>query len=208
MFPLETAIEFTRNDNRAVQHPAGVQTIETLAQDDGLHESIVSKFPISDERGTPILVGGIAIDITEQRRAQTALAESRERLDLATRAARIGTFDWEIETDRVVWSEQQEVLFGLQPGSFEGGIEHWEKRVHPEDLPVIQKRMSEAMADRIPEMSFAYRIRHADRAWRWIEGAARLLYSPVGNPQRMVGVNIDVTERRELELALRMAKND
>ncbi|MGH9631530.1 MAG: PAS domain S-box protein, partial [Bryobacteraceae bacterium] len=203
VFPLETAIEFTRNDNRALQHPAGVQTIETLAHEDGLHDSLVSKFPIVDERGTPILVGGIAIDITEQRRAQAALAESRERLDLATRAARIGTFDWEIPTGRVVWSEQEEALFGLQPGAFEGGIEHWAKRVHPEDLPVMQRRMSEAMAERMPEMTFAFRIRRSDGAWRWIEGAARFVYSPGGNPLRMVGVNIDVTDRREMELALR-----
>ena len=115
VFPLETAIEFTRNDQRALQHPAGVQTIETLAHDDGLHDSLVSKFPIPDERGTPILVGGIAIDITEQRRAQAALAESQERLELATKAARIGTFDWEIPTGRVVWNEQEEALFGLRP---------------------------------------------------------------------------------------------
>jgi PAS domain S-box-containing protein len=203
VFPQKTAIEFTQNDQRALQHPAGVQTVESLLHDDGPHESLVSKFPILDERGTPVLVGGIAIDITEQRRAQAALAESRERLELATRAAGIGTFDWEIPTGRLVWNEQEEAVFGLPPGTFEGTIEHWARRVHPEDLPVMQLRMSEAMALRMPEMSFAFRIWRADGAYRWIEGAARFVYSPGGAPLRMVGVNVDVTDRREMEAALR-----
>jgi PAS domain S-box-containing protein len=203
VFPPATATEFTRNDHLGLQHPAGVQTIETLAHDDGLHESLVSKFPILNERGTPVLVGGIAVDITEQRRTQAALAESRERLELATRAARIGTFDWDIPTGRVIWNEQEEAVFGLQPGTFEGGIEHWAKRVYPEDLPLMQARMSEAMAQRLPDMSFTFRIVRADGAYRWIEGAARFVYSSEGTPLRMVGVNVDVTDRREIEAALR-----
>jgi PAS domain S-box-containing protein len=203
VFPQSTALEFTENDRRALQYPAGVQTIETLAHDDGPHESLVSKFPILDERNLPVFVGGVSIDITEQRRAQTALAESRDRLDLATRAAGIGTFDWEIPTGRVVWSEQEEALFGLSAGTFEGSIEHWAMRVLPEDLHVMQTRMAEAMERHTPEMRFAFRIQRADGACRWIEGAARFVYSSDRTPLRMVGVNIDVTDRREMEMALR-----
>jgi PAS domain S-box-containing protein len=67
----------------------------------------------------------------------------------------------------------------------------------------MQKRMAEVMTQRLPDMSFAFRIHRADGASRWIEGAARFIYDAAGSPLRMVGVNIDVTDRREAELALR-----
>jgi PAS domain S-box-containing protein len=207
VFPAETAEQFFSNDQQALQH-GGLQTIETLAHKDGAHESIVNKFPIRDEDGTPVLVGGIAIDITEQRQAEAALIESQERLDLATTAARIGTFDWDIPTGHLVWNAQEEALFGLAPGTFDRSIEGWAVHVHPDDLPVMRERMQAAMAQRLSEMSFAFRIIRPDQAVRWIEGAARFVYAEHGIPLRMVGVNMDMTERRESEMALRRANAD
>ena len=162
VFPPATASQFAANDARALE-TGGIQTIETLRQADGVHESIVRKFPIRDEDGTPVLIGGIAIDITEQRRAQAALAQSKERLDLATTAAEIGTFDWDIPTGRVVWNAQEEAVFGLPQGTFEGVIDAWASCVHPEDLPMMQERMCNAMTQRDPEFSFAFRIIRPDR---------------------------------------------
>jgi PAS domain S-box-containing protein len=208
VFPPATAGEFTSNDQRALAEHSGMQTTETLVQPDGPHESIVSKFPIRDEAGTPVLLGGIAIDITEQRRAQAALAQSQERLELATTAARIGTFDWDIPTGRVLWNPQEELLFGLDPGTFERSVEGWAKRVHPDDLPLIRERIRDAMDRRSAELSLAFRIIRPDQTVRWIEGTARFLYAPDGTPLRMVGVNMDLTERRESEAALRSANAD
>ncbi|HKS29128.1 MAG TPA: PAS domain S-box protein [Pyrinomonadaceae bacterium] len=70
IFPAETAEQFKKNDSQAVKSGAGIQTIETLLQEDGLHYSIVSKFPILDFEGRPQLVGGIAVDITARRQAE------------------------------------------------------------------------------------------------------------------------------------------
>lgn len=207
VFSPATASQFAGNDARALQL-GGIQAIETLSQADGVHESIVRKFPIRDEESTPVLIGGIAIDITEQRRAQAELAQSKERLDLATTAAKIGTFDWDIPTGRVVWNAQEEALFGLPLGTFEGVIDAWALRIHPEDLPMMQERIRNAMTQRDPAFSFAFRIVRADQAVRWIEGAARIEYAADGTAQRMVGVNMDMTERRESEAALQRANAD
>ncbi|HWB11450.1 MAG TPA: ATP-binding protein [Pirellulales bacterium] len=71
IFPPQTAAQFKENDRRALASPAGIQVVESLKQPDGVvHHSIVSKFPIPDHSGEPALVGGMAIDITEQRRAE------------------------------------------------------------------------------------------------------------------------------------------
>jgi PAS domain S-box-containing protein len=203
LFHRETADQFVQNDQRALQYPPGLQTLEMLEQPDGPHESIVSKFPILDEHGAPIFVGGVAIDITERRRAEAALAQSQERLELATSAAKIGTFDWDIPSGRLLWNQQEEELFGLQPGTFEGTIEHWAMRVQRDDLVTMRALMADAMAQQSPKFSFAFRIIRPDGSQRWLEGSARFFYRPNGDPLRMVGVNTDMTERREAESALR-----
>lgn len=203
LFPAETAREFVKNDQRALSQRSGIQLVEILEHADGVHESVVSKFAILDSVGKAVGVGGVAIDVTEHRRAQTELAQSRERLALATSAAKIGTFDWDIPSGGLVWNDIEEAVFGLDPGTFEGRIEGWAKHVHPEDLPKMQALLEDAMARHVPELEFDFRIIRPDGRVRWIEGAARFFYGEHGEPLRMVGVNMDMTERRETESALR-----
>ena len=74
IFPHETGKQFLENDRRALLSATGIQTIETLKQEDGVHHSIVSKFPIRAVDGHPIMIGGVAIDITDLKRAQQAQA--------------------------------------------------------------------------------------------------------------------------------------
>jgi len=88
LFQPETAAQFKENDRRALASESGVQVVELLEQDDGLHYSIVSKFPIPGPDGQTALVGGMAIDITDRMRAENALKEADRRKDefLATLA--------------------------------------------------------------------------------------------------------------------------
>src|SRR5262249_30782902 len=101
VFSPETAAQFQNNDRRALQSTAGVQVIETLEHEDGVvHHSIVSKFPIPGMDGEPAFVGGMAIDITDLKRAEEALREADRLKDeflamlaheLRNRRARIRT---------------------------------------------------------------------------------------------------------------------
>jgi len=89
LFPVETANQFQQNDKRALASSSGVRVVETLEQDDGIvHHSIVSKFPIPGRDGRPTVVGGVAIDITELKKAEEALRDADSRKDefLATLA--------------------------------------------------------------------------------------------------------------------------
>ncbi|MDQ6626621.1 MAG: ATP-binding protein, partial [Verrucomicrobiota bacterium] len=147
---------------------------------------------------------GIYLDVTEQKRTEEALTRSLERLDLAQQAGQIGVFDWEIPTGQLIWTAEEQRIFGLTPGSFEGTIEGWATRVLPEDAERMQREMQAAMEQRDPQMNFSFRI-FSPQGVRSIDGAARFTYSDDGKPLRMVGVNIDVTERKEAERALTAA---
>ncbi|WP_158266538.1 PAS domain-containing sensor histidine kinase [Allosphingosinicella deserti] len=158
--------------------------------------------------GCATYVVGTFRDVTDERNASEALAESAGRLDLAVTAHGIGIFDWYVQTGKVVWTEQEETLFGLRPGSFGGDIADWAKCLLPEDAEAMQAAMGEAMAERRPRLDFAFRIRRPDGAIRWIEGSGRFLYGDDGTPLRMVGTNMDVTERRRAEDHQRLLVNE
>jgi PAS domain S-box-containing protein len=157
--------------------------------------------PVFDADGALTHVVLTHLDLTEQNEAEQALRDREERLRLAQRAARIGTFDWHVPSGRVTWTEEEERLFGLQPGTFGGTIEAWSRYVLPEDLSRMQREMGGTMARGEREMDFAFRIRRPDGEVRCIEGSAEFLYDGDGAPLRMVGVNVnvDVTERVRAE---------
>lgn len=161
-----------------------------------------SLFECSLQEGTrylaqayPLPDGGVAAlfrDTTDRGRTETAL-------ELAVQAHQIGTFEWSIPTGRVTWSEQEEHLFGLEPGSFEGDISDWSKRVHPDDLAEVQQSFERCWQEQCEDTFFDFRILRPDGSVRYVEGSGRFLYAVDGTPLRMVGVNIDVTERRKTE---------
>jgi PAS domain S-box-containing protein len=156
-------------------------------------------YAVRDAAGALTHVVLTHLDLTEQKEGENALREREERLRLAQRAARIGTFDWDIPSGRVTWTEEEERLFGLQPGTFGGTIEAWAGFVLPDDLPRMQADMAAVMARRERDMDFAFRIHRPDGEVRSIEGSAEFFYDEAGAPLRMVGVNVDVTERVRAE---------
>src|SRR6185503_3496473 len=115
VFAPETARQFKENDRIALAAGECLQTIETLPQPDGVHHSVVSKFPILDGQSRPVMVGGIAIDITERLKAEEALRESEESYRVVAETAGDGIL--KIGSDSLILFANRAVekIFGYAP---------------------------------------------------------------------------------------------
>ena len=134
--------------------------------------------------------------------ALTQEIESREsiqnRLGLAQQAGKIGTFEWNICTDNVTWSIELEALYGLAPGSFGHDRTHWLATIHPEDRAKVESELASSyQTDRGLDLEF--RIIYPDTEIHWIAVKSRMFPDRFGHPGSMVGIHMDITEKKQLE---------
>ena len=138
------------------------------------------------------------------RKTQEALRASEERLALAQRAGRIGSFDWKRDTDEVSWSATMEELYGLRPGTFSGSFDDWCAAIHPEDRSRVREELRSAMRGG-DELDTQFRVLGRGDSSRWLASRGRLLYDDKGKPQRLIGVSMDITESERTGVELRDA---
>jgi PAS domain S-box-containing protein len=139
------------------------------------------------------LVGTVQ-DVTTRKQKEQDFRESEERLRLAQQVARIGTFEWNIQTGVNRWTPELEAMYGLPVGGFSGTQEAWERLVHPDDRPEAVRRVNKAMEQ--GSFEGEWRVLWPDGTIRWLSGRGWVFRDESGNPQRLVGINIDVTEAR------------
>jgi PAS domain S-box-containing protein len=154
-----------------------------------------------DDNGKMVRMIGIVADVTERKLADDALRASEERLRLAQQAARIGSFERDIRTGVVSWTAQMESLYGLPPGGFGGTQDSFMDLIYPDDRARIMELAEEALETGRPTEG-EWRVVWPDMSIRWIAGRWQVFRNESGEPSRVVGVNIDVTERKEAEEAL------
>jgi PAS domain S-box-containing protein len=158
-----------------------------------------------DEQGKLLRVIGMVANITERKQAEEALRASEERLRLAQQIARIGSFEWNIQTGVNTWTLELEAMYGLQPGGFGGTQTAFENLVHPDDRAGVIKLVDAAMKSGQPTKA-EWRVVWADGSVHWIAGRWQVFMDASGEPSKMIGVNIDVTERKLADEA-RLAVN-
>ncbi len=145
--------------------------------------------------------------VIEKAQLRAQLQRSEERLKIALEATRIGIWEWNILTGEVAWSQSLELLFGLAPGAFTGTYEAMLERVHPDDLDSVTQAIARTLKQR-SYYQVEYRILQPDGSIHWVASQGRVFENDAGKPVRMIGTAQDISERKQIESALRQAKNE
>ncbi|MFN2127293.1 MAG: PAS domain S-box protein, partial [Anaerolineales bacterium] len=149
-----------------------------------------------------VLVSMFHRDQIEKSR-QMELSLNEERLRLALEAAQMGTWDWNINSNEVKWSNSVEPLFGLEPGEFAGTYEAYLNLIHEDDREVVKNEIERTVHGEIQDYQVVHRITCPDCSIRWLEGKGTVYYDAHGKPIRMSGTVTEVTSRKLAEEALR-----
>lgn len=130
--------------------------------------------------------------------AEREQQDDRGRIEIALDAAEMGVWEWRLADNHVTWSPAVERIHGLAPGTFDGSRERQAEDLHPEDREMVQRQIQRTLEERAP-LRMTYRIIRPDGATRWLEANGQLVLDARGQPERLIGIVRDVTERREAD---------
>ncbi|MBE9182563.1 PAS domain S-box protein [Oculatella sp. LEGE 06141] len=137
----------------------------------------------------------------KSKQAEEALRQSEDLRRIALNAAQMGVWDWNTLTGEQHWSQDLETIFGVPAGSFTGSYESFFHSIHPDDQKLVIQAQAMTLlgeAEYRPE----YRIIWPDGSVRWVTSRGNLICDAAGNPIRLTGVTMDITDRKQTELAL------
>ncbi len=137
-------------------------------------------------------------EIAEREHTKEALRISQERLELAQKTGKIGVFDWDIPSDTIVWTGDLQQMYTPPSGECATDYESWKNFVHPDDRSRVEAAIARAIAKRAA-LNEEFRVSSPNGEVLWINAKSTLFEGNDGLPSRMVGVHMDVTERRRLE---------
>src|SRR4029077_10223764 len=140
-------------------------------------------------------------DITRQKKVEEELRSGRELLAQAQKAAQLGCFDYDIKKGRILWSPEMAEIYGTTLETFGGRLADWEVMLFPHDLEPTKTTLREMLKS--GEAFAEYRIRREnDGEVRWLESRGRVLFDEAREPIRMIGVSMDITDRKRAEESL------
>jgi PAS domain S-box-containing protein len=159
--------------------------------------------PLRGPQGGIHSVLGITRDVTERKRAEQALRESQERLQLVAKATNDAVWDWDLVTDKLWWTEGFQKMFGYAPEEIEPSVQSWYSRLHPEDRERVITGIRAAIDGGETSWSDEYRFLRKDGAYAEIYDRGYVIHDANRRPVRMVGSMMEVSERKRTEAQLR-----
>jgi PAS domain S-box-containing protein len=141
-------------------------------------------------------------EITERKQLEQSLKVSEERLRLTLDLTGIGSRDWNLQTHECLWNNNLCRIWGLELGKVLPNHTIWREQIHPDDVEQVEQQLHEALQTQIPYQK-EYRIyRKNDGSLHWVMEKANFLYDETRQPMRMLSIIIDITDRKQAELAL------
>jgi PAS domain S-box-containing protein len=205
LFPEDRADRYWESDLLVLERAGMVELPERVETPDREAHLLARKILVPGTDGRPMLILGIAEDITGRMAMESDLKRSRESLAKAQALAGIGNWEWTRPGREVRWSDQMYRLLGWQPGEVEADLKQLMMRIHPDDRPLFGRSLRCLVLGREgPPQDF--RVMLPDGSVRFLHSILEAEPGPAGRPMRVRGTLQDVTERRTTEDAFRQAQ--
>ena len=187
IFPQEIADAFRANDLQVLERNSTVEYEELAPHEDGLHTYISIKFPLRDHTGTPYATCGISTDITERKRIEHRLRTHEQQLRLALTSAEMGTWNWDLQTGRLLWSSRVDRLLGLSDGAAPLTQNDWLALVYGEDRESMARTMRQAMDQPGTDVAFEHRVMRQNGSFQWCVWTGEIIRDCDGKALHLLG---------------------
>ena len=191
---------------RNSQAMRGTHTNHWVARDGTRRLIEWSNSVLFDEHGEIEFIVSIGTDVTEKKLAETVLKESEKRLNEAQRIAQVGSWELDITTGKLTWSDETFCLFEIDKTAFGASYEAFLNVIHPEDRDRVNQAYTNSLETRVP-YEIAHRLRMPDGRIKWVNERCETFYDEQGKAIRSSGTVQDVTERKMAEESLRLYAN-
>jgi PAS domain S-box-containing protein len=152
---------------------------------------------LESQGGAPVVVG-VVVDRTKAKQTELALAEAKERYELAVNGSGMAVWDWNIETDALVWSDAMYSILGFEPEDFQRRGLFFKERVHPEDQPDVQAAL-DLHVETGAKYDLTFRMRHSSGRWVPVHSRGDSVRDASGRAVRMAGSILDLTAAQTAE---------
>ena len=177
------------------------EDVPVKRKDGSVFYADINSFPITLGRKAYLM--SILRDITKRKHAEEKLKRSEETFRLAMEATNDALWDWNMVTNEVYRNPRHATMLGYQSHEFGASQVEWEKRIHPDDKSLMTRLLSEHLEGKRDSIDVEYRLLTKTGDYIWVLGRGKVVaYNHDGSPARMVGTNVDITERKKAEEAL------
>jgi len=178
-----------------------------VVRPDGEIRHLISRGKVyRDAEGRPVRIVGLNRDITVERQRENAVSTLNQRLLFVLNASGYGVWEYNFSTGKLDWDDHLVEIYGVQRNKLLGGINEWEERVHPDDLPRVRAETEQALKSRASQQQHQFRIVRPDGTERYISSHRYLLRDAEGSLLSTVGFDSDITGEHELREELRIAE--
>jgi diguanylate cyclase (GGDEF)-like protein/PAS domain S-box-containing protein len=171
---------------------------------DRIHWTETFKTPVIDENGTLLGTTGFARDVSERRQAERELRRSRDLLDEAQRLGKLGSWELDLVSGELRWTDEVYRIFELDPAQFSPYYENFLNVIHPDDRDKVNQAYTQSLEDRQP-YDIEHRLLFADGRVKWVHEHCSTEFDASGKPLRSVGAVQDITEQHFVAEQLRIA---
>jgi PAS domain S-box-containing protein len=207
LYPPGAAARLVALKRQVVASGRGMRTEFSVAREGGQRHFDVTLEPLHDDRGAVTGVSTVAYDISDRRRIQDEVERSRARLAEAEHVAQLGSWEWDIAANRVVWSDGLFAIYGIDPDEWEPEYRPGSERIFPDDRELVDDAVRQALKTCEP-IDLEYRILRPDGRVRRVRGRAEVIVDANGEPVRFAGTVQDITEVRATAEALEQTAAD